>query len=113
MINLFIHILYIIESVSVDHLQQKKQCSKALVYFTTSLRNIFDVHAPITSKRVKGKGCPWITVELKFTMAHNGHFSSRILISLLKHLLLFRVIFISLPSFFRVTFIIEKRAFFR
>ena len=49
-------------------LYQTNDGSKALVYFTTSLRNIFDVHAPITSKRVKGKGCPWITVELKSMM---------------------------------------------
>ena len=42
--------------------------STALDYFTNSLRYIFDIHAPIIQKRVKGKGCPWMTTELKSLM---------------------------------------------
>ena len=57
-----------VSNIDWQPLYQSSDVSKALDYFTSSLKNVFDLHAPITSKRVKGKGCPWMTIELKSLM---------------------------------------------
>ena len=40
----------------------------ALNIFNTIVRDIFDKHAPIISKRIKGRPCPWIDAKLKEVM---------------------------------------------
>ena len=37
--------------------------NSALTYFTSELKSVFDAHAPITEKRIKGKPCDWMKQE--------------------------------------------------
>lgn len=39
--------------------------STALEYFNRSVKSVFDEHAPIIEKRVKGKSCPWLSRDVK------------------------------------------------
>ena len=42
--------------------------NNAVEYFNEKLTSLFNSHAPIIQKRVKGKPCEWISDELRFSM---------------------------------------------
>ena len=42
--------------------------NKAVQYLTNELNTVFNSHAPLIKKRIRGKPCPWIDDSLKREM---------------------------------------------
>ena len=49
-------------------IEEASDVNKALKYFTTKVSKVFDRHAPIIQKKVKGRQCKWLTRKLKKEM---------------------------------------------
>ena len=49
-----------------------KNVSNALELFYSTLKNVFDQHAPFIEKRVKVRKCPWLTSEIRRKMSDRG-----------------------------------------
>ena len=56
------------ENVNWNAVYQSDDINTCLRHFNETVQNVFDQHAPQLEKRVKGRKCPWITIELKRKM---------------------------------------------
>ena len=54
-----------IKNLNINLTDQFENVNKAWGYFYATLLNIFNKHAAIIEKKVKGKPSPWLTSELK------------------------------------------------
>ena len=57
------------EGIIWNDLYETQNVNKALTIFGTIVKRLFDKHAPVTVKRVKGKPCQWLTSDLKKLMS--------------------------------------------
>ena len=57
-----------LKNVSWAPIYETTNVYSALEYFNTTLKRIFDKHAPPTKKRVKGRQCSWLSKEIKTVM---------------------------------------------
>ena len=57
----------------------EKNPNKAWIFFKLILLNIFNIHAPLISKRVKGKKSPWLTRDVKNEMNLRDKFHRKFL----------------------------------
>ena len=57
-----------VKNINWTSLESINDVNSALNFFNTTLGEIFDKHAPIIRKKVKGKPCKWLTRELKGVM---------------------------------------------
>ena len=53
------------QQIDWDTLYQCSDVNTAANIFTSTLKNIFDSHAPIRTKTVKGKPSPWLRKDMK------------------------------------------------
>ena len=54
-----------VNKINWDHSYNCNNVNAAADYFTNSLKLLFDVHAPIKTKKVRGKPAPWLKGDLK------------------------------------------------
>ena len=57
-----------IKNLDWKPIEEASDVNKALKYFTTKVSKVFDRHAPIIQKKVKGRQCKWLTRKLKKEM---------------------------------------------
>ena len=57
-----------LENVDWNPIYDACNVNKALEYFNEIIKNIFDKHSPVITKRVKGRHYPWLNDEIKRTM---------------------------------------------
>ena len=57
-----------IKNLDWKPIEEASDVNKALKYFTTKVSKVFDRHAPIIQKNVKGRQCKWLTRKLKKEM---------------------------------------------
>ena len=57
------------EGIIWNDLYETQNVNKALTIFGTIVKRLFDKHAPVTVKRVRGKPCQWLTSDLKKLMS--------------------------------------------
>ena len=44
--------------------ENNSDVNSALSYFTSKLKDVFDTHAPLIEKRIKGKPCGWMNENI-------------------------------------------------
>ena len=57
-----------LESVNWDQVYNASNVNTALNFFNETVCRVFNKHAPIIEKRVKGRHCPWLNEEIKRVM---------------------------------------------
>ena len=57
-----------VRNINWQSVYQSTNVNRALEYFTEKLREVFDRHAPIIKKRVKGRKCNWLNRDIKSQM---------------------------------------------
>jgi len=57
------------ENTNWNILYEIQDVNKAVNFFNDQVKTIFDKHAPITVKTVRGKPCQWLTTDLKKQMS--------------------------------------------
>ena len=56
--------------LNVDELHNIRDVNRAWSYLKNFLLTVFNKHAPIITKRVKGRFCPWLTADVKRQINH-------------------------------------------
>ena len=57
-----------IESIDWSSLYKLKNVNLAVKYFNSKIEEVFNRHAPVIVKKVKGRPCPWLNPDLKRCM---------------------------------------------
>ena len=57
-----------VRNASWDSVYNSTNVNTALENFNSILKDIFDKHAPLIEKRIKGKSCPWLNDAIKKQM---------------------------------------------
>jgi len=57
-----------ISNVDWTPIYQLSSVESAVQMFTSTLQTIFDTHAPLIEKRIKGRPCPWLNADVKKKM---------------------------------------------
>ena len=58
-----------IRSIDWKYVYDCTNVNSAVEYFNLSVKAVFDRHAPVVEKKLKGKPCSWITAKTKKTMS--------------------------------------------
>ena len=57
-----------LSKINLQPIYNCKNVSRALKLFYSTIKNVFNQHAPFTVKRVKGRKCLWLTSEIRRKM---------------------------------------------
>ena len=57
-----------VSSIDLSPIYAMKDANKAWIFLRDHLIELFNSHAPMTTKRVKGSHCPWLTTDVKKQM---------------------------------------------
>ena len=62
-----------IRESNLSQIENIKSANDALLFFKSTLIDIFEKHALEFDKNVRGKPCPWLTQDIKIKMIDRGH----------------------------------------